>query len=440
MVSVKKLKNIIKYSSFASVLNTNIFASSTSGKHDVTEIKKECEKLVEEIKKINGSCSISIPDNANLSKLTEIKKKLEEEKKNVINQRNSLIKDCESLITKCKELDSQFDKTVDQNDTITNLNKFKGELDKDLKDLENKKNDKDPEKNKENPVKPEDKDPKKENPEKENPEDPKKDNPGKQENPEEIEKKEFDECVELLKNSSWEFYQKVQALYEVSEEQLDDKIKELKPEYDRIINFEKKLKEEGKDEILGENGKTIINSSDLSTKFGYYHLLDDIKEEIKKDKEEKAKKAKEEAEKNAKETAFKERIENLKKNANVEKDFKAFFEDFNDNQIAKIAAREIKEITEENVNKYINLFKEKVIVYFEDEYKIKHDEDFKKYLERIEKYATKFFTEYDNNKILDNNRFKDKFESEVSFKYFKMYFELYIEKEVDKIISNKKLD
>jgi len=421
MVDPKKIKNIFKYSSFIEILNNSniIFAKDNE-------------------KPSTGCC--------NFEKNDDKKKKKEEGKQNpqIDPQKQQLINECNNLITQIKELDFNYGKTIDGKDTVEKLTNFKTELQNDLNSLKNKPKEKPEEK---------DKNPKKDNPEnpgnpgnpvnpgnhkEEKPKDtdPKKDTDHKEEkDPKEKEKEEFDECVKLLQNS-YDFSKKISALYNVHEEQLDNEIQKLQPVYNKIIEFEKKLKNEGKNEILNDKGKISINRKDLKYHLERYHLLDTIKDDIRKAKEEKAKKAKEEDEKKAKEDAFKKHIENLRNNKDVEKNLDNFFKSFKE-KISEIYDYDYI-ISEYDKNYYIKLFKEKVMAYFEEEYKIRNNEDFEKYLKRIEYYASKFFKEYDNNEILYNYNFINGMFLTGSYSDFNSVFNDYIKQNTGGIYNRNK--
>lgn len=417
MVDPKKIKNIFKYSSFLEILNNSniIFAKDNE-------------------KPSTGCC--------NFEKKDDKKKKKEEGNQNpqIDPKKQQLINECNNLITQIKELNYNYNKTIDGKDTVEKLTNFKTELQNDLNSLKNKeekheekdKDPKDPKKDtdpsKDNPVKPENPgNPKEEKPEEKGPKEEK--------DPKEKEKEEFDECVELLKNS-YDFSRKVGALYNVPDKDLDNEIEKLKPDYNKIIEFEKKLKNEGKNEILNDKGKISINRKDLKYHFERYHLLDTIKDDIRKVKEEKAKKAKEEDEKKAKEDAFKKHIENLRNDKDVEKNLDNFFKSFK-KKISEIYDYDYT-ISEYDKNYYIKLFKEKVMAYFEEEYKIRNNEDFEKYLERIEDYASKFFKEYDNNEILCNYNFINGMFLAGSYSDFNSVFNDYIKQNTGGIYNRNK--
>ena len=125
MRSTKKLKNILKYSSFVEIaINSNIIFAKAN-------------------KKKSTSC-------CNITKEDDKKKKKEEENQKTIqtpvqnpnpqeDKKQNLINECNNLITQIKNIDPNYGKTVDGKDTVEKLTNFKTELENDLNTLNNKK-------------------------------------------------------------------------------------------------------------------------------------------------------------------------------------------------------------------------------------------------------------------------------------------------------------
>ena len=150
MVSYKKLKNILKCSSFVEIAmnSNNLFASDN--------------------KKSSGCCNFGKGDNNEKKKQDETKNSTQTPVQNPVqtpeidSKKQQLIKECNDLLTNIKAIDFSYNITINEQDSIEQLTQLKDELTAKLAELNNKhkenpkeipdQNPKDKEKHEENEV------------------------------------------------------------------------------------------------------------------------------------------------------------------------------------------------------------------------------------------------------------------------------------------------
>ena len=240
MISTKKLKNILKYSSFVEIAmnSNNLFASDK--------------------KKSGGCCNFAKGDNNEKKKQEETNQTQNQTQVQTPNpqedpKKQQLISDCNDLIKQIKAIDSSCNETINEQDSIEKLTQLKNELTAKLAELKDKPKD-------ENPEKPKDKEPK-----------------GK--NPKDEENSKFN--IETFCDKLLDFGKKQSILVKINnDEEFKKEVNKLKDEYLYFVNIFSDL-----DSLYEKNPdiESYMSKNDLLTYSNDYLWYSDI-EKIRKDK------------------------------------------------------------------------------------------------------------------------------------------------------------
>jgi len=277
MVSYKKLKNFLQYSTFAEIAmnSNNLFASDK--------------------KKSGGCCnSAKVDDNE--------KKKQEETNQTEVQtpkeDNSKILEECRALLVEIQKFDKDYIVDFSKYTSKDQLTNLKNQLNARLAELKNKPKENPEEKDPEKDKNPKDKDPKDKDPEKDkNPKDkdPKDKDPEKDKNPEDSKDKEnskFD--IKTFLGKLNDFGKKKSILLKIkNDEEFKKEVNKLKDEYLYFVNIFSDL-----DSLYEKNPDlgSSMRKQDLLVYFDDYLWYSDI-EKIRKDKlEEPAKIAKLKAE------------------------------------------------------------------------------------------------------------------------------------------------